>query len=668
MSDPPPEPAAIEDANKISARWQPRRCGLVNLFYYDDQPFHFEDGHLLVRGRNGAGKSRVLALTLPFLLDGEARPARVEPDGDAAKRVEWHLLMSDHEERTGYTWIEFERPAPDPRGRGGVTERCTLAVGLHARRGRSGPPRTWFVVTSRRVGPGPDELPLIRGGFPATRQELKDLPGVDYFESAGDYRDAIDRRLFGLGRERYAALLDLLIELRKPQLAKNFDEAALSATLSQSLPPMPAAVLDIAARAFEGLEQQKNDLANLNEARRSLAVFFKTYRRYARIAARRFAQPVRKTHSEYESAREQFRRTETQAAEAATALARHRDEEASVTREQETVAGQIRTYEADPARRDAARLGELSRMAADAHGRFKRQERHAEDAKKQLALRTADTEQAHATWEARVNRSDERARAAASAADRVGLQDAHANVATVLGPEPDRDRAPAALDRLDGIVSARRDAAHRLQQFDHKRTAAETEADRRAALQAEQQTRREEAQQAARDNDDRAHQAATQLQSAYRTWADGLHELRLDPAALFDHTERFCAARLGAAAEGTEADAGPIAVVSPAAQLARRQLANARADTARRLADLDEARQTLEAERNALKQGRHEPPDAPHTRDPDRPRRPGPPGRPALAARGFSTGLSRSPTRWPRSRPGVRRPARRLGQARRHLG
>lgn len=75
-------------------RWQPLRAGLVDLFYYDVEEFHFHDGRLLLRGNNGTGKSKVLALTLPFLLDGELAAHRVEPDGDRNKRMEWNLLLA----------------------------------------------------------------------------------------------------------------------------------------------------------------------------------------------------------------------------------------------------------------------------------------------------------------------------------------------------------------------------------------------------------------------------------------------------------------------------------------------------------------------------------------------------------------------------------------------
>ena len=75
------------------ARWQPLRLGLVELFHYDSEEFWFRDGHLLLRGNNGTGKSKVLSLTLPFLFDAQLKPSRIEPDGDGAKKMAWNLLL-----------------------------------------------------------------------------------------------------------------------------------------------------------------------------------------------------------------------------------------------------------------------------------------------------------------------------------------------------------------------------------------------------------------------------------------------------------------------------------------------------------------------------------------------------------------------------------------------
>ncbi len=168
-----------------SERWKPLRAGLVDMFYYDAEEFRFHDGRLLLRGNNGTGKSKVLALTLPFLLDGELSPHRVEPDGDRQKRMEWNLLLGGkhpHPERLGYTWLEFGRRHPD-----GTAEYRTLGCGLKAVKDR-GIVRHWFFVTTRRVGA---DLSLVsETGVSLTREKLReavDGHGIVY-DRASDYR------------------------------------------------------------------------------------------------------------------------------------------------------------------------------------------------------------------------------------------------------------------------------------------------------------------------------------------------------------------------------------------------------------------------------------------------------------------------------------------------
>jgi len=109
------------------SRWQPLRIGLVELFHYDSEEFWFRDGHLLLRGNNGTGKSKVLSLTLPFLLDAQLKPSRIEPDGDAGKKMAWNLLLGTYERRIGYAWIEFSRLAED-----GTPHYLALGAGLSA--------------------------------------------------------------------------------------------------------------------------------------------------------------------------------------------------------------------------------------------------------------------------------------------------------------------------------------------------------------------------------------------------------------------------------------------------------------------------------------------------------------------------------------------------------
>ena len=267
----------------------------MDIFHYDYQEFWFRDGRVLFRGNNGTGKSKVLALTLPFLLDGDLSPSRVEPDGDREKKMEWNLLLGGkYEERIGYTWLEFGRLAED-----GERLYLTVGCGLRAARGRGIADR-WFFVTSQRLG---QDLFLIgSSGTVLTRDRLTDAIGASgqVTQRAEQYRRMLDEHLFHLGSGRYEALVNLLIQLRQPQLSKRPDEGRLSQALTEALAPLDQAVLSDIAAAFHDLEQQRDELAGLRDTGEHVRRFGGRYRRYAAVAARRQARVLRTEHSGYE--------------------------------------------------------------------------------------------------------------------------------------------------------------------------------------------------------------------------------------------------------------------------------------------------------------------------------------------------------------------------------
>ena len=343
-----------------SERWKPLRAGLVDMFYYDAEEFWFHDGRLLLRGNNGTGKSKVLALTLPFLLDGELAPHRVEPDGDRQKKMEWNLLLGGkhpNPERLGYTWLEFGRRAAD-----GTTEFRTIGCGLKAVAGR-GIARHWFFVTTQRVGEHLHLLPASR--VPLTREKLRDeIDGHGLvYDRATDYRRAVDEALFGLGEHRYEALINLLIQLRQPQLSKKPDEKLLSRALTEALPPLSPGLVTTVAESFRGLDEERDALRALQEARQAATDFLGYYGRYAKIAAKRRATGPRQAQSRYE----QFGRDLTAAEEAFTAAQQELDgaqrELTALGEQQKELEARQKALEADPAMRDAERLEQLRQDA-----------------------------------------------------------------------------------------------------------------------------------------------------------------------------------------------------------------------------------------------------------------------------------------------------------------
>jgi uncharacterized protein (TIGR02680 family) len=363
-----------------SARWQPLRSGFLNIYKYDREEFHYEKGRLLLRGNNGTGKSRVLALQLPFLLEGETSPHRLEPDADNAKRIEWNLLMGRHSDRTGYTWIEFGR-----RDDTGHEHYLTLGCGLSAIEGKSGVTR-WFFTTSQRIGVGLQLETESRQALGKDRlQEAIGTHGL-VFSTAGEYRKAVDQALFRLGEYRYPTLLNLLVKLRRPQLTRHLDEKDLSDTLSEALQPVSAAILADVAEAFRNLEADRVQLESYIAAERAVADFLSDYRRYVQIAAKRRADSVRTAQSAYESRMREINKAELdigRVAQEITSAFQRLDE---LKTQQTEIEAEIATLLESPQMKDAQALDQAKREASQ-------RESDAENAKSELHRATERREE-----------------------------------------------------------------------------------------------------------------------------------------------------------------------------------------------------------------------------------------------------------------------------------
>ncbi|MEO5558215.1 MAG: TIGR02680 family protein [Dokdonella sp.] len=316
MNDPdhPSAPAAISPRPALPEprrqRWQPLRIGLVELFHYDAEEFWFHDGHLLLRGNNGTGKSKVLSLTLPFLFDASLKSSRIEPDGDPGKRMLWNLLLNGrHDRRIGYAWIELGRRDED-----GTPHYLTLGAGLSANAARASVDSWFFIADTVRIGADFWLTNAQRGML--GRERLAELLGSRgrVFETAGAYRRAVDERLFHLGEARYAALMDTLIQLRQPQLSKNPNESNLSTALTEALPPLREELLGPVAEAMNQLEDYKQELSDLTALEKAVAHFNRRYRVYAGIRARREAAIVRAAQTGHDNASREV----NEATEAAT--------------------------------------------------------------------------------------------------------------------------------------------------------------------------------------------------------------------------------------------------------------------------------------------------------------------------------------------------------------
>ena len=574
--------------------------------------------------------------------------------------MEWNLLLGGKHpspERLGYTWLEFGR-----RGADGTEQFCTIGCGLKAVAGR-GIARHWFFVTRQRPGGELQLLPDSR--VPLTREKLREEIGQHGFvyDRAADYRRAVDEHLFGLGPHRYEALVNLLIQLRQPQLSKKPDEKLLSTALTEALPPLSPGLVTTVAEAFRGLDEERDALRSLAEAQEAATAFLAHYRRYAKLAAKRRAAGPRLTQSRYEqlgrdlaAAEEAFRAAQQQLDDARRELTQLEEQRTELEARRDAL-------QADPAMRDAERLDHLREDAArkekaakDREADRDRQAGHVTRYADKAALST------HRAGTGRDKLGEALREAVAAAADAGCSQQHQAAVAVLEGtglesmgtgaPPPagqadaehravaaylDAPEAPAA----DILARARRDTqavADRQTQAVAQlgrllEESATCEGQLRAAQEAE--GRLSAAVQAAADRVTAAELAVEErmrlLLDGYRLYLNGLAELRVaDPEELIAALESW-----GLTGEG----ANPaVAIIDAAARTVGAELGRLFGEvTTRRTGHVTRAGELAE-EIGRLRAGGHDAPPVPYTRAAGA--RDGRPGAPLWKVTDFAPGLS----------------------------
>lgn len=502
-------------------RLSPTRAGVINLWDYRDEEFLFVDGWLVLRGPNGSGKTKALEVLFPFVLDGRIEPRRLNPFASEDRTMKSNLLYRGQEVSYAYVWMEF----------GDGETYVTIGIGLRAHRHVDRVTRWHFVVDGRV---GVDFSLLDADDRPLAKRDLVAELGADAVrDSAEEYRQLVDARLFGLGPARYEQMLDLVLTLRKPQLAKDLNPVELSRTLQRGLRPVDEHLLVDAAGSFDDMEAVARTLEGLVAADVATTAFIGVYSTYLRTHARAAADAL--TARRMAADRQQ---TELAAAREALESARDAEEQASV---------RLRSAEAEPPRLRAHLDSLRSSAAYRSHEQLADLERHVHDLAREAGRRSEAVTAERATV---ARRRGEWERGELAARD---AQATAARLATELAGEAEAAGIPWAAGDADGDglaarvsarVSARRDDVRAVREHagrlagaerDHARAARELAAAAAAVTDAELvQGQAEAAVTAARDE---AH-------AALNGWITGYDELLAGfavadlPAALAAAVER----------------------------------------------------------------------------------------------------------------------------------
>lgn len=321
----------------MSDRWQMNRMGFVNFWLYDEETFSFSDGKLLLRGQNGSGKSITTQSFIPFILDGDRTPSRLDPFGSSDRRMEYYFLGDgQREDATGYLFLEFKK--------GGLEQYRTIGIGQRAQKGK--PMSFWgfVILDGRRIG---YDLNLYKEAgskkIPCTRQELKNLlgEGTPFTEAQREYQEMVNRYIFGFSdMEQYRQFIRLLIKVRAPKLSKEFKPTKVYEILNDSLQTLSDEDLRAMVEAMEKMDEIQSRLENLKNAFRELQIIRKEYVRYNLFMISKKARAYLAEKSAADGRREQL-------LERQDTLERYREEEAEKKEDAARLQGELQVLEGE---------------------------------------------------------------------------------------------------------------------------------------------------------------------------------------------------------------------------------------------------------------------------------------------------------------------------------
>lgn len=464
-------PPALRPAERFG-RWVLHRAGITNVWQYDRTELQFGGGRALLRGRNGAGKSKALEVLLPFLLDGDTRS--IDAAGRDRTGVMW--LMTDGRDpgnHVGYVWLELRLTTED-----GEDRFCTLGAGLKASTSTR-QSTTWFFMTEDvRVGIDLDlthEMSVDR---------LKEQLGADTVTTAAEHRRRVAARLFDLHDEaRYGNLLHLLHRLRDPNIGNKIEAGELASVLRDALPPPSDDAMEKAADRFDTLDQVREQLERTQKTAAALTRFLDTYAGYTRTVLRDRSERVVQAAAAHRRTETEARRAEAEAAAAIQAreaaegeVDRLRDDESTAVQTLESLRDS-EAYKQHQNLADRRRTVDVMGQAADAaeqaaRGLAAAAEEAAADERRALDRAEADEAKVHA------GRADLVRIAGQAGIDQAVVPVDAAGIPPATAVAEGRRRAAEQVGRL---VEATRSAHARADQADDQAARSEEELGRRQA-------------------------------------------------------------------------------------------------------------------------------------------------------------------------------------------
>lgn len=268
-----------------------RRIVLTNFWLYEHQEFEIPHGRLFLAGDNRSGKSTVLTAAITLALDGDYHPERIDTFGKREKRIDYYILGSNEsntpflrDSRTSYIGLEFEwcDTAHPPfaselrarweRGEYQQARFLTIGIAFHGNRNNVSPITAlrFLITDGKRLE---YDIPTLVEGKDGLRAcDLKTFKKAlaehgQAFESQHEYEQKVAQYLFNFASvQDFRRLIRQLLYLRQPNLNSVLSLEAVRAFLDQSLPSIPADLIEHAATTLELMGSLQEEIERRKKA------------------------------------------------------------------------------------------------------------------------------------------------------------------------------------------------------------------------------------------------------------------------------------------------------------------------------------------------------------------------------------------------------------------
>ena len=256
----------------LTSKWHMHRMGLIDFWYYTNEEFYFKNGHILLRGSNGSGKSVTMQSFIPILLDGNKNSERLDAFGTKARKMETYLIdeNSTRDERIAYLYLEFKREDSD------IFK--TIGMGMRARKNK--PLDTWYFVIedNQRIG---KDIQLMEHNLAISKQSLKNRIQHQFIETQREYMARVNQALFQFPTlDDYKESINLLVKLRSPKLSNSLKPTIINELLSESLQPLSEDDLRPLTEALSNMDEVQNRLEVLKQSQQAAKSIQNVYEQY----------------------------------------------------------------------------------------------------------------------------------------------------------------------------------------------------------------------------------------------------------------------------------------------------------------------------------------------------------------------------------------------------